>query len=55
MMHMRSSLSNLAILCTGLALTSCAQESEADPAELARGIHERIITLDTYTAAVIRP
>lgn len=48
MMHHRSPLSNLAILCTGLALTSCAQESETDPVELARGIHERVITLDTH-------
>jgi microsomal dipeptidase-like Zn-dependent dipeptidase len=47
MMNYRISLPNLA-LYAALALTSCAQESETDRVELARGIHDRVITLDTH-------
>ena len=47
-MNYRTSIPNLALLCTGLVLASCAQETEADRIELAQGIHERVITLDTH-------
>lgn len=47
-----TSLSKLALTVAPLALVACsgspAQESEADLIERARGIHERVITLDTH-------
>ena len=38
----------LALIGAVLAATSCGTESEADLVERARGIHERVITLDTH-------
>lgn len=48
---LKKSVTGLAVLCATVALTSCADaglESEAGLIERARGIHERVITLDTH-------
>ena len=50
-MTLKKSVTGLAALCATVALTSCADaglESEAELVERARGIHERVITLDTH-------
>ncbi len=41
-------LSRLALLFTLPALAACGQETEDDLIERARGIHDRVITLDTH-------
>ena len=41
-------LSTFALLGSLFALTSCAPESEEQLVERARGIHDRVITLDTH-------
>ena len=48
---LKKSVTGLAVLCATVALTSCAAaglESEAGLVERARGVHERVITLDTH-------
>ena len=52
-MNTKRHLPRLALLCSMLALVSCgtadsSQESEAELIERARGIHDRVITLDTH-------
>ncbi len=44
----RTLFSKLALLCVLPAFISCAQESETTLIERARGIHDRVITLDTH-------
>ena len=44
----RNLFSKLALLCVAPAFISCAPESEAALIERARGIHDRVITLDTH-------
>ena len=48
---LKTSVTGVAALCATVALTSCADadlESEPGLVERARGIHERVITLDTH-------
>ncbi len=47
-MRNRTLFSKLALLCVLPAFISCAQESETTLIERARGIHDRVITLDTH-------
>ena len=52
-MNTKRHLPRLALLCSMLALVSCGtadsgQESQAELIERARGIHDRVITLDTH-------
>ena len=47
-MTKRTLFSQLALLCVLPAFISCAQESETALIERARGIHDRVITLDTH-------
>ncbi len=47
-MKTRYALSTFALLGSLFALTSCASESEEQLIERARGIHDRVITLDTH-------
>ena len=44
----RNLFSKLVLLCVAPAFISCAPESEAALIERARGIHDRVITLDTH-------
>ncbi|MCZ6857991.1 MAG: dipeptidase [Gemmatimonadetes bacterium] len=47
-MRNRTLFSKLALLCVLPAFISCAQESETALIKRARGIHDRVITLDTH-------